>query len=368
MSELDYHTFNDFIKMAALGNAGPGNQIEVRNMSGDKTHRISFTDHCNELCRKHNTNLLRFLTVIQQKMNGDMIVRLSKSPVFKDKLSKVIGEWGISNISPTDLFECSDACYDYDNLSSLTDRVKSYDTRFVTINDNIDKDSSDLYDQMMDLKNNYHSCDEDIQKNLVDIESRYEDYEPKYKSILCDLATKHKPFYLDELLKSDDERQKMIYHVNKKVNRFIPDNIHVIFLNLVIIPTLIAKELEDYKHRFVIMKDDIESKQNTLDEFIKRVGPSESPPSIGLLQILSNVADIFSLEDDEGVITDEESDSDIENDLKQTMDKIVDRSKEGNEITIDEVLSESPNKIYDLIIEDDKNKESQEGGAITSFF
>ena len=271
MSELDYHTLNDLIQMTALGDAGPGNQLVIKNMSGTESRFIGFKEHCDKVSEKHNTNLLRLLTVMLQKMNGDMIIRISKAPVFKNKLIKVIDEWNTPDISPNDLFECPESCYDYDNLTALGDRIKSYDTRFVTINDNVDKDSSDLYDQMMELKNNYHSCDEDIQRNLTDIESRSNDYEPKYRSILCDLATKHKPFYLDELLKSDDERPKMIHHVNKKVNRFIPDNIHVIFLNLVIIPTLIGKELENYKHKLIVMKDDIGSKQNTLNEFMQRV-------------------------------------------------------------------------------------------------
>ena len=74
------------------------------------------------------------------------------------------------------------------------------------------------------------------------------------------------------------------------------------------------------------MKDDIGSKQNTLNEFMQRVGPNESPPSIGLLQMLSNVADMFSLEDDEGAITDEATDeSDVENELQQTMSKIINK-------------------------------------------
>ena len=100
MSELDYHTLNDLIQMTALGDAGPSNQLVIKNMSGTESHIYGFKEHCDKISEKHNTNLLRLLTVMLQKMNGDMIVRLSKSPVFKDKLSKVIGEWGISNISP----------------------------------------------------------------------------------------------------------------------------------------------------------------------------------------------------------------------------------------------------------------------------
>ena len=38
---------------------------------------------------------------------------------------------------------------------------------------------------------------------LVDLEERKDEYEPTHRSILCDLSTRHKPFYLDNLIDSD---------------------------------------------------------------------------------------------------------------------------------------------------------------------
>ena len=98
---------------------GPGLPIEIRNIGGDKIHRISFMDHCDELCRKHNTDRLRLLSVIQQKLNGDMIVRLSRAPVFREKICGVLNEWGENDLDPIDLFRCPENCYDTDNISSL---------------------------------------------------------------------------------------------------------------------------------------------------------------------------------------------------------------------------------------------------------
>ena len=82
---MDYLDLNKFIESVSNGKLGPSLPIEVRNIGGDKIHRISFLNHCDELCKKHETNRLRLLSVIQQKLNGDMIVRLSNSPVFKKK-------------------------------------------------------------------------------------------------------------------------------------------------------------------------------------------------------------------------------------------------------------------------------------------
>ena len=121
MDRLNLFDLNEFIKLVSQGELGPGLPIEVKNMGGNQIHRMSFSDHCGELCNKHNTNDLRLLSVIQQKLNGDMIVRLGHSPVFRDKVKIILNEWGENNVEPIDLFQCADSCYDHDHLSSLID-------------------------------------------------------------------------------------------------------------------------------------------------------------------------------------------------------------------------------------------------------
>ena len=39
-----------------------------------------------------------------------------------------------------------------------------------------------------------------------------------------------------------NNKEDVSHHVNKRINRYIPDNIHNIFLNTVLIPILIQKE------------------------------------------------------------------------------------------------------------------------------
>ena len=46
MSDLDYHTLNDLVQMTGLGDAGPGKQIVITNMSGDASHLIDWKKHC----------------------------------------------------------------------------------------------------------------------------------------------------------------------------------------------------------------------------------------------------------------------------------------------------------------------------------
>ena len=169
---MDYLDLNKFIERVAQGELGPGLPIEVRNMGGDKIHRISFLNHCDELCKKHNTDRLRLLSVIQQKLNGDMIVRLSHAPVFKDKISGILKEWGETEVEPMDLFRCPDNCYDMNNITSLMNQMKEYDSELNLLDENIEEHGSGLFNAVEGLRNNYHSCGEDLQRNLVEIEER----------------------------------------------------------------------------------------------------------------------------------------------------------------------------------------------------
>ena len=67
---MNYLELPQFIEKVSIGELGPGLPIEVYNMGGDKIHKISFLDQCDQLCKKHETNRLRLLSVIQQKLNG----------------------------------------------------------------------------------------------------------------------------------------------------------------------------------------------------------------------------------------------------------------------------------------------------------
>ena len=252
MSELDYYKLPQFIERVSNGLEGPQKPLRIATICGNQTHNISFLDHCDELCKKHNTDRLRLLSVIQQKLNGDMIVRLNESPVFNDKIKHVLSEWG-KNIEPIELFRCPNNCYDCSDFNDLRQVYQRNNDTLESLNLNADNLESDIYNSVESLRNEFHTCEDTLRNNLSQIETRQYEYEPKYRAILCDLSTKQKPFYLDGLMNSEDQTN-MIQHVNRKVNRHIPENINSIFLNIVLIPTLIAKEMERLKMNLFILK------------------------------------------------------------------------------------------------------------------
>ena len=119
-------------------------------MNHNTVHNVPFLDHCDHLCQKHNTDRLRLLSVIQQKLNGDMIVRLNRSPVFNDKIKGLMGEWGEQS-EPLELFRCPNNCYDSTNVGKIVELVKSNDNDYSKVNsestESTDTDSG-LYEMM----------------------------------------------------------------------------------------------------------------------------------------------------------------------------------------------------------------------------
>jgi hypothetical protein len=378
MSCLDDYSLPKFVDLVAKGDLGPSSYAEIPNMSGNEMRRISFLEHCDALCKRHKTTRLRLLSVLQQKLNGDMIVRLNQSPVFKEKLSRVLSEWGEDDRDPTDLFRCPESCYDQDNLIESMDKIRLYDDELKSLDTDVGDHDSGLYNSLEGLRNNFHDCGQNLQENLLQIEERCNEYEPLHRGVLCDLSTRHKPFYLDELL-NDDKEGNMIQHVNKRVNRHIPDKINMIFLNIVLVPTLMAKEMEMNKHKCLSMKKGIDEKQQRLGEIMERIGPNE-PLSVGFLRMLSELTSVFGSNSDDELPSDEEDEVVTDEKIEEIMQKIVNKSEPTEKDMF--YMAINPSKEVSVVdgsmddddapdADDDDDTGGQDGGAVqaaTSFF
>ena len=142
-----YYELPRFAELVSNGDINLSSSIPLKSMDHNMIHNISFLDHCNHLCQKNNTNLLRLLSVILQKLNGDMILRVNRYPQLNSKIQTAIGEWSES-IEPLDLFRCPNSCYDSENVSRLQGSVHQCDSEFSRLNENLKEndDNSDLYE------------------------------------------------------------------------------------------------------------------------------------------------------------------------------------------------------------------------------
>ena len=328
---MNYHSLNEFVELLARGEIEVHGPVKLSNVTHNTIHNVPFLDHCEHLCKKHDTNMLKLLSVIQQKLNNDMILRLKQSPVFNDKLKVVAKEWG-EDIDPYELFRCPGSCYDSTNYNRIHESVMSNDDDYSRL-DGVDSEAdSGIYEMMERLKGNYYSCGEDIQGNLSEIEQRRNEYNPQYRDILCDLSTKHKSYYLDDLL-SDDGNGNLTNGVNRRINKRIPENIHVIFLNNLLIPNLMNKCMEKHRYDFMQMKESLENKQTRLNDVMVRIGPSEplSDSIVNLLQGFKNYFD--NEEDEEDLPSDDEEPS---HQIKVALDSLINRSNELSDNEEDE--------------------------------
>ena len=328
-----YHKLPNFVELISNGEINPSFPIPLKSMDHNTTHNISFLDHCNHLCKQHDTNILKLLSVIQQKLNGDMIIRLNKSPVFNQKLQGVINEWG-ENIEPIDVFRCPDKCYDCNQINEIRQLIENNDSELNNLNGDLDEDNSGLYESLEKLKNNYHEYGDTLNNNLIEIEERKNEYNPKYIDILMDMSTKPKSFYMDSLLDKESNKD-MVDNLNMRIIKGIPENVPVIFLNTTLIPNMISKCMEGYKAECMKLKSMIEEKEDKIDTMMSRVGPS-IPLSDTLVEILSGIQDYFKDNDEEELPSDDEDDEvEDETKIKEVLDNLVTKRDNSNRDEID---------------------------------
>jgi hypothetical protein len=370
---LVYYELPKFAELVSNGDINLSSAIPVKSMDHNMIHNVSFIDHCNHLCQKHDTNLLRLLSVILQKLNGDMILRTNRYPQLNEKLQSAIGEWQ-ETIEPIDLFRCPNSCYDSNNVVSLKDTVQSYDDEFSKLKSS--QDDNNLYETLERLKNNYHSCGESVRDNLLEIEERCNEYDIPHRKIFDDLSTRPKSFYMGNMLEDDNNLNN---NVNMRLVKGIPENIHVIFLNSALLSTLISKCMEGHKSECMRLKQLIDDKNTEIDGLMDRVGP-EVPLSENLLNMFEGIKSFFE-DKDEDLPSDDEEEID-ESNIAQVLNKVV--NKEDNDellVKDDDNLSEmSEKEMYHLKVlkdesdneDDDENsddkKEEQNGGDNISFF
>lgn len=339
-----FHDLPRFVELISMGDINPSFPIPLKSKDHNITHNISFLDHCSHLCKKHDTNILRLLSVIQQKLNGDMILRLNKSPVFNDKIKSVVNEWG-EDIDPISLFKCPQNCYDSNKIYLLKNQVDSYDNEFNNLK--LDSDDSNLYEILEKLKNNYHDSVLEIDENLKEIEERRDEYNPIYREILTDMSTKPKSFYMDNLL-DKEANEDLINSVNMKINRGIPENVHVIFLNTTLIPNMISKCMEGYKNECMKLKSMLEDKQVKIDTMMDKVGPN-IPLSDTIIEVLNGIQDYFKDDDNDLPSDDDEID---ESNIQEVLSKVVNKQTQPEKYDI---------KINDKEEEEEKEKDEDEG-------
>ena len=338
MSTLNYHSLPEFVELTSQGKIGPNMHLDLRNLNGSEIHRISYNDHCRQLCAGEKIDPLTLFLMIKKKINEDMLYRTSRSPLFTKKLESVSREWSEDTLKPYDLFNCEyDNPFDVKIINNENEFVDHLENEFNRLNESVKDEDSNLYESLQLLKTDCHDCSLRLNKHMSQLEENKEFYEPKYKHIWSDLSTTQKVSYLNDLLneiKDKEKNQHMIQKINRRVDKDIPDQIHSIFLNGLLISTMLSKENESLKHKLIKLQATINNRHQQIDELLQ-VLPDPALELQGEATFIESLQSIFRGFSQES--SDEDDDDDdllgmdvvtgvTNNDIQSAMGNIIDQS------------------------------------------
>lgn len=336
LQQLQFYSLKDFIDLTSMGKIGPSMYLDLRNMNGNEIHRISYHDHCEYLCESEGIDLLTILSAIKKKINEDMIYKSSKCPIFKKKIMSVCDDWSEDNLQPYDLFHFDvEDNFSTSCIKNEQEYVKHLDSEFNMIDQSVKNEDSNLYDSLQLLKIDCEDCLERLQKHLSHLQENKEFYDPKHKNIWSDLSTTQKVSYLNELLKNtpNNDDQNVRRQINKRINKDIPDEIHLSFMNGILISTMLHKENELLKKKITQLYNKVEERKNKLDQLMEAY-PDPALEKAGEKTFLDNLQSIFNtmLSGNFDSSDEEEMDPVSTEDIKDALQEYID--KEGNEQNI----------------------------------
>jgi len=262
--------------MTCNGELCPNKSVEMRSIGGDRITMVTYEDQLKKLCKENNLNFLNVLTQIQDKLMGDMLVRGNNTPLFKKKVSSVLGQW--KNSPEYDvLFSLPDEelSFDYSDLIKCNSSVLDLGHQMKGLEELISSNSERLYPRVLELQKDCKEIDDSIKVCMGELDRVAQYYEPKYSRILLDLSTKPKSFYTQH--EGDEQLSKMVYHKNM---REIPENIPEIFSNAVFVPNMITKETDYIREMLQSLKGNVRDKhlvladlQGNIPERVQNVDP-----------------------------------------------------------------------------------------------
>lgn len=276
-NHFDCNNCKDFMQMTCNGELCPNKSVQMRSIGGDKITMVTYEDQLKKLCKENDLNFLNFLTQIQDKLMEDMLVRGNNTPLFKKKVSSVLGQWKRAPEYEV-LFSLpeEELSFDYSDLIKCNSSVLDLGHQMKGLEELISSNSERLYPRVMELQKDCREIDDSIKVCMGELDRVAEHYEPKYSRILLDLSTKPKSFYTHQD-EGDEQLSRMVYHKNM---REIPENIPEIFSNAVFVPNMITKETDYVREMLQNLKGNVRDKhlvladlQGNIPERVQNVDP-----------------------------------------------------------------------------------------------
>ena len=263
---FDFNNHNDFITMSCLGEICPNKSIQIMNDIGDNVTYMPYLDQAISVCKNNNIDLLTLLSKVHEKTNKTMKTISHNVPSFGIKVQSVIDEWPYE-ITIDDLFRTPTQIqsFDYDDIIQCNAGVKGLDVGMEELEKLVSSKSDNLYEGIRNMQKKCHDCDSRVNNCMNVLENISGDYEPHLMNVLMDLSTKQKQFYLNEY--GDDDLLQLTRSNNCKD---IPDKINDMFINLVLVPNMLMKELSYNNHILEELRGNIRNKQFILSKLLEQ--------------------------------------------------------------------------------------------------
>lgn len=351
---LNYYPFKKFCEMTTMGQITPMNRIHLPNISGDQIHKIPYHTHLLHSCKQNDENILSTCSALMNQINSDMIRRLEQSPIFREKVMSVIKENNFEDdVQCSEIFPTHEERFNYADYLSERKSVSDILNEIEGLNKLSEED--EIYDTIESLVDMCDECNSRISHNMDELKATTRLYQPKYGSILLDLGTRHKPFYMEGFLKNPTNAQ-IVRRINKEVSQRIPDNIETIMMNVGLwLPQCLLRESRRVQLDYKKMQDELGKKKVYLLDMKQRLPdprqPYSSQPNFlqNLVQTLLSVNDSDE-EQDEPELSSNQSQNinmmEIEDKIKKELKK-ADSKK-----SVKKVDKKEP--VYELSLLDDK--------------
>ena len=337
MEKLDYHELINLLKNGDISVQDP---VMVYDSSGNTSKKCPFEQYLQEYEGFDDKNSLEKLHGIYDIMRT-RVNELEETPEVKSFVINLNNQWiepdrqlHVEDVIPEDFFQKQGrGVVNYERACGLCDRVdgncpKTPESSF-TGKHPLEREADGVIDLCGQVREYLEDNMEDIKKMLI----YFRGFD---SSLFLDLSQRH----------------KSLYFPNDTPNDIIPNNIHIIFSNFLLLHNMFTKQLIQYYkylHGLLEELDEKCSKMNALKD-------SVHVDQYDLVKVLSNLLG-FNKEDERDNLDEEEQDDaeeqeDNEVDLNEALE-VQDYSDESDEVVDYDGVDET----YDDDSKEDDSKE-----------
>jgi len=278
---------DELLRNVADGTWSPYSPIQQKDFTGNGSsvhiRVIPFEEYAQMACKRHNIDPITLYRTIQQTIHRDMLQRVNRSSIFRDKVQGVLGELGgESSLSEmfsdrvTDPFEHRDFLKEIDAVSSVCSQLRD-------IESNLAKEDPNLREKLITLQDTCTGCMDRMKDHKSRLSQNMNEYQPHYPDAWDDLAMKDDSYYKDKIYQGTRPGNREF--ANKQIGRIIPTNINRIFGNVMGLPTLMRKENRRVTSKLDEMNGSLTENLQTLQYLIGNLPESpEATETQGFLE------------------------------------------------------------------------------------